>query len=90
MLEEIVEMILSMFSLFLNDAPRVILREQLQKTDDSSESRPIEEDKWLPYINKEYENFNTDDELTSPLPKFSKQRLTDYCRIGDVPPVQRS
>ena len=77
-------LILSVFSLYLNEAPRVSLREEIHETDDSSESLPIEEDKWLPYINKECENFNKDDELTSPLPEFARPRLTNYRRIGDV------
>ena len=84
MLEEIGGMISSVFSLFVNEAPRVSLREQLHETGDSSERRAMEEDKWLPYINKEFENFNNDDELTSPLPEFTGQRLTDCRRFGDV------
>ena len=78
-------MILSVFSLFMNETPRVSLRaQQPHQTDGSSESRRTEEDKWLPYINKEYENCNSDDVLTPPLPEFTRQRLTGYHRLGDV------
>ena len=79
MLEEIVGMILSVFSLFLKDAPSLSRQEQLQKTDESNENRPIKEDKWLPYINKEYENVNNDDELVSvycPQNHLDKDRQT--------------
>ena len=60
------------FLLFVNETSDVSFREQPHQTaGDSSESRrSIIEEKWLPlvpYINKEYENFNSDDELTSPL-----------------------
>ncbi|XP_028399450.1 uncharacterized protein LOC114522876 [Dendronephthya gigantea] len=87
MLEEIVGMILSVFSLFLNETPRLSRREQPYETDESSERRLIDEDKWLPYINKEYDDFNNEDELTSPLPELTRERLTDYRRlISDVSP----
>ncbi|XP_028399428.1 uncharacterized protein LOC114522859 [Dendronephthya gigantea] len=85
MLEEIVGIVLPVFSLFLNEAPRLSFREQPRSTgDDSSEGSVIVEDKWPPYINKEYEDLNNDDELTLPLLESTSERSTDYHRLGDV------
>ena len=83
MLEEIVGMILSVFSLFVNEVPRLFRQEQPHQTGELGESQPIEEDIWPPYINKEYESCNNE-EMISSSPEFIRQRLTGYDRLDDV------
>ena len=59
MLEEVIGVFLSLFSLFLNETPRVAFQEDIQETCDAEvENQTVREDhdKWLPYINKEYES----------------------------------
>ena len=60
MLEEILALLLSLFSLVLNETPRVSFRE----TSHTQEESPGN-DRWLPYINEEYNNVDTSEELTS-------------------------
>ena len=60
MLEEILALLLSLFSLVLNETPRVSFRE----TSHTEEESPGN-DRWLPYINEEYNNVDTSEELTS-------------------------
>ena len=60
MLEEILALLLSLFSLVSNETPRVSLRE----TSNTQEESP-DDDRWLPYINKEYNNIDSGEELTS-------------------------
>ena len=85
MLEEIVGLILSKFSLFMNETLRVSFRaQQPHQTDGSSESRRTEEDKWLPYINNECGNLSNDSELTASWPEFTKERLMGYHGLGEV------
>ena len=78
MLEEIIGMFMSLFSLFWSDTPRVSSREPTPDTED---------DKWQPYVNKEYENFHTNgnEQFSSVL---INGVLTDYTRLdgmaGDV------
>jgi hypothetical protein len=64
MLEEITGMFLSLFSLFVNATPRVSLREPIDPTSDTEEEG-VDDDRWQPYINKEYENFHTNEQLNS-------------------------
>ncbi|CAB4043559.1 Hypothetical predicted protein, partial [Paramuricea clavata] len=75
MLEEITEMFLSLFSLFWSDTPRVSFREQIHF---DSEEGGVDDGRWQPYINEEYENFHTDDQLNSLL---VNEILTDYTKL---------
>ena len=59
MLEEILALLLSLFSLVSNETPRVSLRETSNTQEESED-----DDKWLPYINEEYNNVDTREELT--------------------------
>ena len=59
MLEEILALLLSLFSLVSNETPRVSLRETSNTQEESED-----DDRWLPYINEEY-NVDTSEELTS-------------------------
>ena len=54
MLEEILGPLLSLFSLVSNESPRVSFRETSQTQEGSTDN-----DKWLPYINEEYENIDS-------------------------------
>ena len=60
MLEEILALLLSLFSLVSNETPRVSFRETSHTHEES-----LNDDKWLPYINEEYNNVDTSEELTS-------------------------
>ena len=60
MLEEILALLLSLFSLVSNETPRVSLRETNHTQEESTD-----DDRWLPYINEEYKNVDTREELTS-------------------------
>ena len=51
MLEEVIALLLSLFSLVSNETPRVSLRETRNTQEESTE-----DDRWLPYINEEYDN----------------------------------
>ena len=77
MLEEITGMFLSLFSLFVNATPRVSLREPINPTT-GKEEEGIDDDRWQPYINKEYENFHTNEQLNSVL---VNERFTYYTRL---------
>ena len=59
MLEEILGLLLSLFSLVSNETPRVSLRETSNTQEESTD-----DDRWLPYINEEYSNVDTREELT--------------------------
>ena len=50
MLTELINLFLSLFSLVLNETPRVSREEEISSDSDNSE------DQWLPYIHEEYEN----------------------------------
>ena len=78
MLEEITGMFLSLFSLFVNATPCVSLREHQPGVDD---------DRWQPYINEEYENFHTNEQLSSVL---VNGRRTDYTRLDGTSSGRRS
>ena len=60
MLEEILALLLSLFSLVSNETPRVSFRETSHTQEESTD-----DDKWLPYINEEYKNVDVSEELTS-------------------------
>ncbi|CAB4021475.1 Hypothetical predicted protein [Paramuricea clavata] len=79
-MEEITGMFLSLFSLFVNATPRVSLREPIDPTSDTEEEG-VDDDRWQPYINKEYENFHTHEQLSS---VSVNKRLTDYTRLDDA------
>ncbi|CAB4034294.1 Hypothetical predicted protein, partial [Paramuricea clavata] len=79
MLEEITGMFLSLFSLFVNATPRVSLREHQPEVND--------DDRWQPYINEEYENFHTNEQLSSVL---VNRRRTDYTRLDGTSSGRRS
>ncbi|CAB3993388.1 Hypothetical predicted protein [Paramuricea clavata] len=82
MLEEIAGMFLSLFSLFWSDRPRVSFREQID-----SEEGGVDDDRWQPYINEEYENFHTNKRLSSVL---VNGRLTDYTRLDGTSSGRRT
>ena len=86
MLEEITGMFLSLFSLFVNATPRVSLREPIDPTIDKEEGG-VDDDKWQPYINEEYENLHTNDQLNSVL---VNEILTDYTRLAGTSPGRRN
>ena len=78
MLEEILGALLSLFSLLLNETPRVSFRQESINTQEGST------DKWLPYINEEYENVNTGKESSSvSLLLADGNFYTSYNRILD-------
>ena len=87
MLEEVIGVFLSLFSLFLNETPRVAFQEDIQQTCDAGVgNQTVEEDhdKWLPYINKQYDS---SEELNStPSSRsFHNQQSTFNCsRFGYV------
>ena len=85
MLEEITGMFLSLFSLFWRDTPRVFLRGQIDPT--SNTEGGADDYRWQPYINKEYENFHTNEQLNS---VFVDERLTDYTRLDGTSSGRRS
>ncbi|CAB4043439.1 Hypothetical predicted protein, partial [Paramuricea clavata] len=85
MLEEITAMFLSLFSLFWSDTPRVSLRGQIDPT--SNTEGGVDDDRWQPYINEEYENFHTNERLSS---VFVDGRLTDYTRLDGTSSGRRS
>ena len=60
MLEEIFGLLLSLFSLVTNETPRVSFRETRNTQEESAD-----DDTWLPYINEEYNNIDSREELTS-------------------------
>ncbi|CAB4021476.1 Hypothetical predicted protein [Paramuricea clavata] len=78
MLEEITGMFLSLFSLFVNATTRVSLGRHQPGVDD---------DRWQPYINEEYENFHTNEQLSSVL---VNGRRTDYTRLDGASSGRRS
>ena len=59
MLEEILALLLSLFSFVSNETPRVSLRETNHSQEESTN-----DDRWLPYLNQEY-NIDFGEELTS-------------------------
>ena len=75
-------MFLSVFSLFLNETPRVSFREQVEAS--SNESQPTDEYQWPPYINKEYENSDNNNGRNSPLSEIVNQGLAPYRRLSDL------
>jgi hypothetical protein len=85
MLEEITGMFLSLFSLFWRDTPRVFLRGQIDPT--SNTEGGADDYRWQPYINKEYENVHTNEQLNS---VFVDERLTDYTRLDGTSSGRRS
>ena len=60
MLEEILALLLSLFSLVSNETPRV----SLQETSNTQEGNK-DGDRWLPYVNQEYNSVDSSEELTS-------------------------
>ena len=60
MLEEVIALLLSLFSLVSSETPRLSLR-QISNTQEESTN----DDRWLPYINEEYNNIDAREELTS-------------------------
>ena len=60
MLEEVIALLLSLFSLVSNETPRVSFRET-----NHTQEENLNDDRWLPYINEEYNNVDTREELTS-------------------------
>ena len=60
MLEEIISLLLSLFSLVSYETPRVSFRET-----SNTQEEGTNDDRWLPYINEEYKNVDTREELTS-------------------------
>ena len=60
MLEEVIALLLSLFSLVSNETPRVSFRET-----NHTQEKNLNDDRWLPYINEEYNNVDTREELTS-------------------------
>ena len=85
MLEEITGMFLSLFSLFWRDTPRVSLRGQIDPT--SNTEGGADDYRWQPYINDEYENFHTNEQLNS---VFGDEILTDYTRLDGTSSGRRS
>ena len=78
MLEEILALLLSLFSLVSNETPRVSLRETNHTQEESTD-----DDRWLPYINQEYNNVDTSEELTSANLLFANDDLhPGYNRIS--------
>ncbi|CAB3993389.1 Hypothetical predicted protein [Paramuricea clavata] len=80
MLEEVIGMFMSLFSLFWSDTPRVSFREPTPDTEQR-------DDRWQPYINKEYENFDTNEQFSSVL---INGVLTDYTRLDAASSERRS
>ena len=60
MLEEIIGVLISLFSLVLNEPPRVSFRGTSHTQEEWTDN-----DNWLPYINEEYENNGTREESSS-------------------------
>ena len=60
MLDEILALLLSLFSLVSNETPRVSLRETSNTQEENKDG-----DRWLPYVNQEYNNVDSSEELTS-------------------------
>ena len=87
MLEEILGLLLSLFSLVTNETPRVSFRETRNTQEESTD-----DDKWLPYIYEEYNNIDTSEELTSAILPLAEDHLhPGYNRIsGDSSPEQKS
>ena len=88
MLEEILALVLSLFSLVTNETPRVSLREtdntQDRNTDDDRGLGNTDDNRWLPYINEEYENVDTGEQLSSVSSFLVNEDLpTGYNRIFD-------
>ena len=88
MLDEIIGMFLSFFSLFLKETPRVSFREQIYETSDTEESGTYDINRWPSYINKEYGNLHIDEEELSPL--LVNRRLTVYSGHASASGRQRS
>ena len=77
MLEEILALLLSLFSLVSNETPRVSFRETTNTQEESTD-----DDRWLPYISEEYKNINSGEELTSANLLLRNEDLcTGYNRI---------
>ena len=87
MLEEILALLLSLFSLVSNETPRVSFRETNHTQEESTD-----DDRWLPCINQEYNNIATSEELTSaPLLLTNDDLHRGYNRIpGGSFPKQKS
>ena len=66
MIEEISGMFLSLFSFLVRETPRVSYREETNETSDTVEEVG-EVDKWLPYINEEYENVSQTNQMLGSL-----------------------
>ena len=86
MLAEIIDIFLSLFSLILSDTPRLSLQEQIHPTGDT-EDGGVDDDRWQPYINKEYENVHTNEQLSS---VFVDEILPDYTRLGGTSSGRRN
>ena len=85
MLDEIFALLLSLFSLVTNETPRVSFRE----TDNTQEENK-DDDRWLPYINEEYENVDIGEQLISASSPFAVKDLPNgYNRIPDGSPPER-
>ena len=85
MLEEILALLLSLFSLVSNETPRVSFRETSNTQEESTG-----DDRWLPYINEEYNNVDTSEELTSASLLLPNEDLhPGYNRISGVSSSER-
>ena len=82
MLEEILVLLLSLFSLVTNETPRVSFRDN----GDTQEGN-TDDDRWLswlPYVKEEYENVDTGEHLNSVSSFLINEDLpTGYNRIPD-------
>ena len=79
MLEKILALLLSLFSLVTNETPRVSFRDN----GDTQEGN-TDDDRWLPYVNEEYENVDTGKQLNSVRSFLINEDLpTGYNRISD-------
>ena len=93
MLEEVIGVFLSLFSLFLNETPRVAFQENFNETCDAElGNQTVEEDhdKWLPYINKQYDSSEELSSVPSSLSFRNKQSTVNYSRFGYVLRGQKS
>ena len=79
MVEEILAVLLALFSLVLNDTPRVSLREGSDTQEGSTD-----DDRWLPYINGEYKNVDRNEQLS--LLFVNENIHTGYNQIPDCSP----
>ena len=79
MLDEILALLLSLFSLVTNETPRVSFREH-----GNTQEGNTDDDRWLSYVNEEYENVDTSEQLSSVCLPFAVKDLPNgYNRIPD-------